>query len=206
MPVALSTAPWRGLPTWVKMQSDVEKVSRPNASVSTAPQRGGGFPFTHHELTMSFEDQLKRAIGRGKDKSLQAKAAERARALSQEEIRNLHNKHRLEVCDHIEETLKKVGHHIPGFQYETIYGERGWGGAISRDDIQRGGSFYSRLEITVRPLTEFNLLNVTGKGTIRNRELLNWNYFSEIADVNLALFNEQIDAWVLQYVEKFASE
>jgi hypothetical protein len=154
---------------------------------------------------MSFEEQLKIAIVRGQEFGQLAKDAERARALSQEEIKNRHNSFRLELSDFIEEQLKKVSQHIPGFEYETLYGDRGWGGALARDDIMRGGSYYSRLEITVRPLSEFNLLNIMGKGTIRNRELLNWNYFTEIADVNLGIFREQMDLWILQYVEKFST-
>ncbi|MCP4478722.1 MAG: hypothetical protein GY818_11585, partial [Planctomycetaceae bacterium] len=100
--------------------------------------------------------------------------------------------------------------HFPGFEYETIYGDRGWGGAVARDDITRAatgksGSFFSRLELTVRPLNEFNVVNITGKGTIQNKEVFNWNYFKDIPETDRDEFAEKIDTWILQYAEQFAS-
>ncbi len=155
---------------------------------------------------MSFEDQLKKAITRGSRSNEQAKEAERLKKLSQEELKNIYNGFRLQLSEHIEQNLEKVVNLIPGFRYETVYGERGWGGAISRDDVLRGGTFYSRLEITVRPFSDANLLAIIGRGTIRNRELLSWNHFSELENVQLNSFIEQIDSWILQYVEQFSNK
>ena len=109
-----------------------------------------------------------------------------------------------------EKSLKKLIDHFPGFEYETIYGDRGWGGAISRDDITRSamgksGSFFSRLELTVRPLNEFHVVNITGKGTIQNKEMFNWNYFKDIPETDSEEFKKKIDAWILQYAEQFAA-
>jgi hypothetical protein len=69
----------------------------------------------------------------------------------------------------------------------------------------RGGSFYSRLELVVRPLNQFNVVNISGKGTVKNREIANWNHFQEIEQVDLAEFKSKIDSWILNYAEHFAA-
>ena len=84
------------------------------------------------------------------------------------------------------------------------------GRRVFRDDITRGntgksGDFYSRLEITVRPLNEFSVLNISGKGTIHDKEYFNWNFFKDIPDISVQEFEEKIDSWILIYAEKFAS-
>lgn len=159
---------------------------------------------------MDFNDKLERAIQRGQKRSEAKLALARQEALSAEEIRNLHNQFRLSLSDHIETCLKQLANHFPGFDYETIYGPRGWGGAVSRDDLQMGpggkaGSFFSRLEITVRPQNEFNVVNIAGKGTIRDKEMFTWNHFEDVLDCDRADFEKRIDQWVLQYAEQFAS-
>ncbi|MEZ6094653.1 MAG: hypothetical protein R3C03_10520 [Pirellulaceae bacterium] len=155
---------------------------------------------------MSFEEQIRNAINRGKQRGDQQREAERAAEMSLEERKNLHGRYRLNLCDHIEKNLEQVTHMIPGFKYETVYGDRGWGGAISRDDVLRGGTFYSRLEITVRPLTEQNLLTIIGRGTVRNKEVFNWNHFAEIQEVDDETFQKQVDLWIIQYVEMFSGK
>lgn len=159
---------------------------------------------------MSFEDQLRAAIERGRDRGAHQKDREAQSRMSQEELRNRHTQFRLALSEHIETSLKKLCEHFPGFQYETIYGAKGWGGAVYRDDIRRdstgkAGSFFSRLELTVRPLNEFNVVNIAGKGTIYNKEVFNWNYYKDIQDADLDDFIEKIDAWILQYAEQFAA-
>ena len=57
---------------------------------------------------------------------------------SKEQIRNRHTEFRLSLSEYIETGLNKLANHFPGFQYETIYGHRGWGGAVARNDIDRG--------------------------------------------------------------------
>lgn len=157
-----------------------------------------------------FDDQLEAAIRRGQSRNLARQKINRDAEMSAEDLKKRHNDYRLQLSDHIELALKKLINHFPGFRYETIYGSRGWGGAISRDDIDRGSSgkassFYSRLEITVRPLNEFNLVNITGKGTIRDKEVLNWNFFEHIADTNPSAFEQTVDRWVLEFAELFAA-
>jgi hypothetical protein len=157
-----------------------------------------------------FDNQLEAAIKRGQARNQAMHKSKREAALSAEEIRQRHNDFRLQLSDHIERSLKKLMNHFPGFRYETLYGSRGWGGAISRDDIGRGssgrtGTFYSRLEITVRPLNEFNLVNITGKGTIRDKEVLDWNHFENISETDSVAFEQTIDRWVLEFAELFAA-
>ena len=109
---------------------------------------------------MDFDEQLKQAIARGQGRGQTARASDANRQLSQDELRRRHTDFRLTLSDHIERALEALTHHFPGFKYETIYGERGWGGAISRDDLMRGGSFFSRLEVVVRPPNNFNVVNI----------------------------------------------
>lgn len=160
--------------------------------------------------TMDFESKLEQAIERGQTRgSAQSDAQKRAEA-TKEEIRNKHNEFRLNLSEHIEVCLKKLSAHFPGFEYETIYGEKGWGGAIKRNDLTRGpngraGSFFSRVEITVRPQNEFNVVNIAGKGTIQDKEIFSWNHFEEIFEAKQDAFEGVIDKWVLQYAEQFAA-
>ena len=109
-----------------------------------------------------------------------------------------------------EEGLKKIANHFPGFEYETIYGTKGWGGALSRNDLDRGpdgkaGSFFSRVEMTVRPQNEFDVINIVGKGTIRDKEMFVWKHFDGIAEADQAQFVQMIDNWLLQFAEQFAA-
>jgi hypothetical protein len=104
---------------------------------------------------MSFDDRLRQAIERGQ-KRLEARAHEaHKRALTEEEFKRLHSQYRLLLSEHIEACLKRLPNHFPGFRYETILGDRGWGAACSRDDLVLARStrhtLYSRLEITIRP-------------------------------------------------------
>jgi hypothetical protein len=116
----------------------------------------------------------------------------------------------LKLCEHIEECVKRLPQHFPGFQYETIYGERGWGAACSRDDLRlsKGGgrsTNYSRLELTVRPFSSINVLELAGKATIHNKELFNRNFYEKLEDVDVAKFLELVDAWTLEYAELYAA-
>ena len=159
---------------------------------------------------MDFEDQLKKAIERGQQRGSAKRATEKAASLSAEDIRNRHNNFRLELSEHIESAMRKLENMFPGFEFEIIYGQKGWGGGISRDDLAKGESggvskFYSRLEIMVRPQNEFNVVNIAGKGTVKNKEMFNWNHFIEVADAKMDEFKKRIDQWILQYAENFAA-
>ncbi len=44
------------------------------------------------------------------------------------------------------------------------------------------------------------------KGTIRNREAFNRNYFEELATADEPKFRDLIDAWALEYAEMYAAK
>lgn len=159
---------------------------------------------------MDFEQRLQQAIERGQHRQAkQARDAER-RALTVDELKQLHSRFRLTVSEHIERCVGKLPQHFPGFQVETIYGERGWGAACSRDDLRlsRGGgrdTDFSRLELTVRPFSSIHVLELAGKGTIRNKELFNRTYFEKLEEVDERKFLDLVDAWTLEYAELYAA-
>lgn len=160
---------------------------------------------------MKFEERLQKAIHRGQLRGDQRREAAEARALSEDELKTLHSKCRLEMSERIESCIAQVPRHFPGFDYETIYGERGWGAAIRRDDIQikrpgKRDNQYSRLEMTIRPFSQAHVLDLAAKGTVRNREIFNRNHFEKIEEVDLENFSELIDLWILEYVELFAAQ
>ena len=154
---------------------------------------------------MDFDKQLQSAIERGKNRGDAEAEARREKILTAEELRNRHTEFRLKLSEHIEHGMKKLCEHFPGFDLETIYGEKGWGTGLSREDLKRGGPFYSRIEIMVRPINEFNVVNIAGKGTVHNKEMFNWNHYVDIPESELKDFEEKIDSWILMYAERFAA-
>lgn len=159
---------------------------------------------------MSFDDRLRQAIERGKERGLARAGEAQARAMTEEEFKRLHGKLRLNLSEQIEACLKRLPNFFPGFQTETIFGDRGWGAACSRDDLRFSqgsrGTDYSRLEMTIRPYTSLHVLELMGKGTIRNKEVFNRMYFERLEDVDEEKFHSLIDAWVLEYAELFAAK
>jgi hypothetical protein len=158
-----------------------------------------------------FEQRLRKAIERGQRTGDARARAEAQKAMSEKELRGLHTRYRLELSEHIESCLKKLLEHFPGFEFETIVSDRGWGAAVSRDDIAVGArrkrtNYYSRLEVVIRPASKYHVLDLAAKGTIRNREMFNRNHFEQLAEVDLASFNELIDLWVLEYAELYAAK
>ena len=160
---------------------------------------------------MNFEERLQKAIERGSDRGDQRADQAKSAALSEEELKRLHSSHRLDLSEHIEQCTTQVVNHFPGFESETIYGDRGWGVAISRDDFnasKRGerDNSYSRLEMTIRPFASYHVVDLAAKGTIRNKEVFNRNHFEKIEDVDVTTFRELIDAWVLEFAELYAAK
>lgn len=158
---------------------------------------------------MEFEERLQRAVDRGKKRHDDRTRAAAAAALSEEELKQLHSKHRLQLSDHIEECIKQLPNHFPGFQIETIYGERGWGAAAFRDDLKiQGGrrdNIYSRLELTIRPFSNYHVLDLAGKGAVNNKEVFNRNYYEKLTEADTQTFLDLIDGWVVEYAEMYAS-
>jgi hypothetical protein len=158
-----------------------------------------------------FEERLQKAIKRGRKAGRARAQAEAEKALSEQELRRLHTGYRLELSEHIENCLKSVPNHFPGFRFETIHSDRGWGAAVSRDDVSvssqgKRANRYSRLEMSIRPVTQYFVLELTAKATIRNKEYFNRTHFEKLGDVDLASFNELIDRWTLEYAELYAAK
>ncbi|MCH5375592.1 MAG: hypothetical protein JJ992_16600, partial [Planctomycetes bacterium] len=131
--------------------------------------------------------------------------------MTEEELRRLHSQYRLQMSEHIESCIRRLPNYFPGFQFETIYGERGWGAACKRDDVRVTGpgqrtSLYSRLEMTVRPYSPLHVLELTAKGTVHNRELFNRQHYERLVDVDASVFLDMIDAWVLEFAELYAAK
>ncbi|MCA9198676.1 MAG: hypothetical protein KDA87_14105 [Planctomycetales bacterium] len=159
----------------------------------------------------NFEDRLSKAIERGKKRSSEKQQELEAKALSEDELRQLHTRYRLQLSEHIEKCVNQLPNHFPGFQLETIYGEKGWGAAASRDDVgagpdRRRSNFFSRLEMTIRPFSSYHVVELAAKGTIRNKEVFNRNHFELVQEVDADMFLNFIDVWVLEYAELFAAQ
>ncbi|MGD9127101.1 MAG: hypothetical protein PVH19_06950 [Planctomycetia bacterium] len=159
---------------------------------------------------MKFQDRLSKAIERGEHISDRRSKAEAQKRLNEQELKRLHSEYRLQLSEQIESCLRALLNHFPGFQYETIVGEKGWGGAISRDDIgfeerRKRRNYYSRLELVIRPVSKYFVLDLAGKGTIRNKEIFSRSHFQRIDEVDLHSFEEMIDNWTLEYAERFAA-
>lgn len=156
---------------------------------------------------MEFDDNLKAAIERGKQRRAQERSAFQQQRMTEAELRTRHTEIRLHLSDYIEAAVRKLIDHFPGFEFEVLYGDRGWGAAIFRDDmLSPSRKSFSRLEICVRPLSSLHLVDLLAKGTVRNRELFNRNSYAEIEVADLKRFEELIDTWVLEYAELFASQ
>jgi hypothetical protein len=159
---------------------------------------------------MDFDQRLQKAIERGHRRSETEAQAQAARGMSEEELRRLHSQYRLQMSEHIETCIRRLLHHFPGFEFETIYGERGWGAACKRDDVRiqspgRRNNLYSRLEMTVRPYSSLHVLELSAKGTVHNRELLTRQHYERLVDVDPATFLEMIDTWILEFAEIYAT-
>lgn len=158
----------------------------------------------------SFDERLAKAIERGEQRGTVRAEAERAKQLSEEELRQLHTKFRLKFSEQIEHTMRRLPQYFPGFHFETTFGERGWGAACSRDDFGPGdagrrGSTYSRLELAIRPYSQLGIVELSAKATIKNKEVFSRSHFQLIQEVDESSFSQRIDAWVLEYAELYAA-
>jgi hypothetical protein len=159
---------------------------------------------------MDFHDRLEKAIQRGQRAHDAAAQARAEAAMGEEEFKRLHSQYRLELSEHIEQCVKELPRHFPGFRYETMVGTAGWGAAISRDDLSLEGgkrqNLYSRLELVVRPFASSHVLELAAKGTIRNKEIFNRSQYQMLAHVDIASFRDLTDRWTLEYAELFAAK
>ena len=158
---------------------------------------------------MDFKDRLQRATERGhqaKDAAAREKAAQ---ALSEEECRRLHSGYRLQLTEHIESCLHQLADNFPGFNFETVVDEQGWGAAVRRDDLAiksgRRDNLFSRLSMTVSPYNDYHVIELKAKGAIRNKENFTRNHYQLLKDADLDSFNQLIEQWTLDYAEQFAA-
>jgi len=159
---------------------------------------------------MDFQERLDKAIERGKKTSNARAQAEVEKALSEKDLQRLHSQYRLTVSEHIENCLRHLADRFPGFRFETIVNDDGWGAAISRDDILLGAdrrrtNYFSRLEMVIRPISSYHVLDLAAKATIRNKELFNRSHFQRLTEVDPTTFTEMVDLWVLEYAELYAA-
>jgi len=49
------------------------------------------------------------------------------------------------------------------------------------------------------------VVNIAGKGAIRDKEIFTWNHFADIVDADQDDFKATIDKWILEYAEQFAA-
>lgn len=159
---------------------------------------------------MDFSERLKRAAQRGHSARAEKELEAAAEAMSEEELRRQHSQYRLALTEHIEQRLKDLADSLPGFKYENVVEERGWGSSLSRDDlaISRGKrqNLYSRLQVLVGPFNEYHVVDINAKGAIRNKESFSRTHHKPIAEVDQDDFEQLIDRWVLDYAEAYAGE
>ena len=157
-----------------------------------------------------FEKRLERAIVRGQ-RTRQAKNQQAIeKALTEEELRRVHNKFRLELSEYIDQCLSRLPQYLPGFVCQSIVGDQGWGSSCSRDDVgldEEGNrtNFFSRLEILVRPFGTHHVLDLAAKGTVRNKEVYSRSHYQLLTDIVYEDFQEFVDQWVPEYAELFAA-
>lgn len=160
-------------------------------------------------MSDEFLNRLESAIDRGNRRRLAQDQANREREMSDEEARRLHTAHRLALSERISHQIDQLVNHFPGFRKQTLFGEGGWGAGCYRDDLTlsegRRSNRYSRLEITVRPQNEYNVLELRAKGTVANKEVFNRNFFEPLQETDRATFEQLIDAWVVEYAELYAA-
>jgi len=157
-----------------------------------------------------FDQRLNEAIQRGRRAGSARAEAEAKRKLNEEELRRLHAEYRLELSEYVKKCLQKLAERFPGFALSTVVDDRGWGSAISRDNIEvdprRGRTNqFSRLEMVIRPISDSFVLELAAKATIRNKEIFNRSHFQVLDEVDRASFVEMIDLWTLEFAERYAA-
>ena len=159
---------------------------------------------------MDFEQRLQRAVERGSRTAEAKRRVEAEQALSEEQLKRLHSQYRLELSEYIERCLAKLPQYFPGFQFENVVSDRGWGAAISRDELQlaRGGrrsTSFSRLELVVAPFNGAHVLELSARGTIHNKEVYNRGFYQPLREFQLERFQELVDLWVPEFAELYAA-
>jgi hypothetical protein len=157
-----------------------------------------------------FDDRLKRAVERGHQRAVTRAHEAEHRALTEDELRQMHSRYRLQLSEVIEQRMRRLPEHFPGFQLQAVYGDEGWGVSCSRDDFVSQGAgarrnVFSRLQVTVRPFSGLHVLELNGKATIRNRETFNRTHFERLVEADPANFEQLLDGWIVEFAEMYAA-
>lgn len=160
-------------------------------------------------MSDDFKSRLESAIQRGQRRRDHSANEAKRKELTDEELRRLHTSFRLALSDRIESKIQTLIDAFPGFRQEALFGEVGWGTACYRDDLKmqngRRSNEYSRFEMVIRPYSDLRVLDLKGKGTVKNRELFNRALFKKVDEVEVEEFEDLIDAWTIEYAEQYAA-
>ena len=161
-------------------------------------------------MTDDFSKRLESAIERGRRVADEKTDLARRQEATVEQLRERHSKWRLQLCERIEATTNQLADHLPGFRSESVYDEDGWGSACYRENLHIAGgkrtTRFSRFEIIVRPVTDLLVLDIKGKATVHNREVFNRSHYAKLVDLEIADFEQCIEAWSLQFAEIYAGK
>jgi hypothetical protein len=58
----------------------------------------------------------------------------------------------------------------------------------------------------VSPATSAQILELSAKGTVCNREIFSRTQYQRLAELDLPIFSNLIDLWVLEYAERYAAQ
>ena len=158
---------------------------------------------------MDFKERLERAAERGQQTRDEEARQAAAQAMSKKQWQRLHSDYRHTLTEHIESCLQQLAENFPGFRFETVVDEKGWGAAVSRDDLSlnsgRRESMFSRLALTISPHNDYHVLELIAKGTVRNKENFNRNHYQLLKEADLDSFQQFIEQWTLDYAEQYAA-
>lgn len=160
-------------------------------------------------MPSDFTSRLQKAVERGRQQSAAAERDRQLSKMSEEEAKTRHTQARAELSDHIEACLQQVAREFPGFDYQLVASSEGFGARIARDNLRgRAGNLtreYSHLELVVRRFSPARLLELSARGAIANKEVVNRSQFQQLDELDLDTFRHLIDQWVLEYAERYAS-
>ena len=57
----------------------------------------------------------------------------------------------------------------------------------------------------IGPFNQYHVLDLSAKGTVRNKESFSRNHFQQLDDVDVDSFRELIELWVLDYAEAYSA-
>ncbi|MGE0606579.1 MAG: hypothetical protein AB7O62_05570 [Pirellulales bacterium] len=162
-------------------------------------------------IAVDFEQRLAKAVERGQRVGETQAEANAQAALDEEDFKRMHTQFRLFLSEHIEGCLRKLPGHLPGFRFETVVSERGWGAAVVRDDSSaiRGRArtnLFSRLEIVIRPFSSAHIVEVAAKATVRNKEVFNRSQYQRLTEADPTSLANLADLWTLEFAEMYSAQ